>query len=206
MKEYVIKQISNRYACDLAVQYSFNKRRPNAVLSFGIVRRKDGIVVGSVVYGNGVSPTVSMICGEDEFYNVYELNSIWVRDIPKSEKFLEKLITNTINRLDKEIIIAYCDPKQTQLIEIYNELFIYLGMTEQRVDRGYIGEEKNTLFGKVMMKPNKHNMSAWYDKENTIEVIRKQKHRYVYFNTKDEERKKELYYNLTYSEKPKPIP
>ena len=100
----------------------------------------------------------------------------------------------------------YCEEEQTNMIALFNELdFIYLGMTQQRTDKGYPMEEQNTLFGRIMVKSNKHNMSAWNDKENTTDVIRKPKHRYVFFNA-DDERKKELYYKLNYTEKVKPIP
>lgn len=203
--DYIVKQISNSYASSLAIQHNFTHRKPNAIISYGLIDKKKGVVVGIVIYGNPVSPAVACICGDDEFYNVYDLSRIWIHNKLDKNITIPYIINKSINELDKEIIVTYCEDTQVDLIHAFKEVgFIYLGMTQERVDRGYVGEEVNTLLGKQIIKQNKHNMSAWYDKENTVEVIRTSKHRFIYFNC-DENRKKELMLELKYRERSYPI-
>lgn len=174
----VIVKIDNSYASDLAVQFGYMKRKPNCSESFAYV--KDGIVLASVVYGTTPSPTVSYICGKDESHNVYCINAIWIKpNVDRS--VLTELLIESLKRIEKDIVVMYCSRMQVNVMRCLKEAsFLYLGMTESQFDRSYESKQVNTLFGLMEVPNKKHNITAWYDKKNTIVSERERKHRFCH--------------------------
>lgn len=192
-----VVRIDNSYAADLAVQFGYMKRKPNCIESYAYVRK--GIVVSSVIYGNTPSPTVLKICGDDNSDEVIAINALWIKPNVDRQVMVD-LLCESICMLSKDIVVMYCDKNQINVMRCLKDAgFLYVGMTNSQYDRSYEPEYKRTLFGLVEVPNRTHNLTAWYDKENTIVTERKRKHRFVYL-------KNDSYYDdLVYYEEDYPV-
>ena len=181
----MVAQISREDAVD-----KLNKR-PNISYAFGLfdnMRKNEMVAVAT--FGSPPSPAIIRgLCGEDERYNIIELNSMWVgSSVPNDAvvHFLKKCLTRIPP--NKDIVLSYVPNNiNKRIIHIFRRLgFLYTGLTKERTNR--VDKEGNV----------RYNRSKDYDPMDTYLVPRPRKHRFVLFNTKDEGRAKELLDKLRY--------
>jgi hypothetical protein len=164
---------------------------------------ENGKLRGCVVYGVSCSSTLLKgICGEDEMQNVYELNRLWVADdVPKNGE--SYLISHTLKKLDKEIVVSFADTSQGHIGYVYQATnFLYCGLSAKFKDpkvKGFENMHHATYAHGMTMQQVKEK----YGEENVYYVERPRKHRYIYFNAKGR-RKKELMNKLKYKVLPYP--
>lgn len=182
---YVVAQVNRKDAID-----KLNKR-PNISYAFGLfdnIRKNEMVAVAT--FGSPPSPAIIRgLCGEDERYNIIELNSMWVdSSVPNDAVvyFLKKCLTRIPQ--NKDIVLSYVpNNSNKRIIHIFRRLgFLYTGLTKERTNR--VDKEGNV----------RYNRSKDYDPMDTYLVPRPRKHRFVLFNTKDVGRAKELLDKLRY--------
>jgi hypothetical protein len=120
--------------------------------------------------------------------------------VPKNgESFL---IGNTINKLDKEIVVSYADSSREHVGVVYQATnFIYTGLSAKFRDPKIIGLEHQHHATYANGLTNKQVIEKFGDKVYWVE--RPRKHRYVYFNA-NPKRKKVLLGKLKYKVLPYP--
>jgi hypothetical protein len=199
---YYIKDIDYKTAMDLVIEKHYLHRKAPCSKAFGLFLLDDDSLVGVVVYGVSASSTLLKgVCGEEESKNVYELTRLWVDDsVPKNgESFL---IGNTINKLDKEIVVSYADSSREHVGVVYQATnFIYTGLSAKFRDPKIIGLEHQHHATYANGLTNKQVIEKFGDKVYWVE--RPRKHRYVYFNA-NPKRKKVLLGKLKYKVLPYP--
>lgn len=202
LKDYSIKEIPYALAMDIVTKNHYLHRKCPCSHAFGLFDKNDKIK-GCIVYGVSCSSTLLKgICGEDEQHNIYELNRLWVSDdVPKNGE--SYLISNTIKKLDKEIIVSFADTSQGHVGYVYQATnFLYCGLSAKFKDpkvRGLENMHHATYAHGMTMK----QVIEKYGKENVYYAERPRKHRYIYFNAK-KKRKKELMGKLKYKILPYP--
>ena len=199
---YYIKEVDYKTAMDLVIEKHYLHRKAPCSKAFGLFLLTDDSMVGVVVYGVSASSTLLKgVCGEEESKNVYELTRLWVDDsVPKNgESFL---IGNTINKLDKEIVVSYADSSQEHVGVVYQATnFIYTGLSAKFRDPKVIGLEHQHHATYANGLTNKQVIEKFGDKVYFVERARK--HRYVYFNASPR-RKRALLSKLRYKVLPYP--
>lgn len=187
--DYWVEQISYQMAMDFALVDHYLHRTCPVNYAFGLFKKGDLQPVGIVTYGVSPSSTLMRgICGDEEAQNVYELNRLWVEDAmpPNSESFL---IGNSIKKLDREIIVSFADTSQNHVGYIYQACnFVYTGLSAKFLDPKVKGLENQHHATYANGLTNKEVIEK-YGAENVYFVERSRKHRYIYFNTKNERRK-----------------
>ena len=207
---YIVDPIDTKAALDIVIKNHYLHRVAPCSRAFGIFERGGffgGILKGVVCYGvPAYNPILKSICGKDEMNNVYELTRLWIEDVvPKNgESFL---ISNSIKKLDKEIIISYADTTQNHLGIVYQASnWQYIGLTKPVKDIRIRGMDLHpaSITDKFRGQKNRtEKIKKMYGEENIYREERAQKFRYVTFNA-DKRRKKELMKKLTYSILPYP--
>ena len=202
-ENYHIEKIDYQTAMRTVIENHYLHRKCPCSHAFGLFENQSGKLVGVITYGVSCSSTLLKgICGEDEMHNVYELNRLWVSDdVPKNgESFL---IANTINLLDKEIIVSFADSSQKHVGYVYQATnFLYCGLSAKFRDpkvKGFENQHHATYAHGMTMK----QVIEKYGAENVYYVDRPRKHRYIYFNC-DKRRKKVLLGKLKYKVLPYP--
>ena len=134
--------------------------------------------------------------------NVYELNRLWVADdVPKNGE--SYLISHTLKKLDKEIIVSFADTSQGHIGYVYQATnFLYCGLSAKFKDPKVKGFE-NMHHATYAHGMTVEQVKEKYGEENVYYVERPRKHRYIYFNAKGR-RKKELMKKLKYKILPYP--
>lgn len=202
LQKYSIKEIPYALAMETVVQNHYLHRKCPCSHAFGLFDENEELR-GCVVYGVSCSSTLLKgICGEDEMQNVYELNRLWVADdVPKNGE--SYLISNTLKKLDKEIIVSFADTSQGHIGYVYQATnFLYCGLSAKFKDpkvKGFENMHHATYAHGMTMEQVKEK----YGEENVYYVERPRKHRYIYFNAKGR-RKKELMKKLKYKILPYP--
>jgi hypothetical protein len=200
---YSVQPIPYALAMALVVKNHYLHRKAPCSIAFGLFETEDNICVGVVTYG--VSPSSTLlkgICGDDEAKNVYELTRLWVDDsVPKNgESFL---IGNSLNLLDKEIVVSFADTSQDHLGVVYQATnFYYTGLSSKFRDPKVRGLEHQHHATYANGLTNKQVIEK-FGEENVYFVDRPRKHRYVIFNA-TKKRKKELLAKLKYEILPYP--
>lgn len=126
---------------------------------------------------------------------------MWVDDsVPKNgESFL---IGNTINKLDREIIVSFADTSHEHVGYVYQATnFYYCGLSAKFKDPKVKGLENQHHATYAHGMTNKQMIEKYGDDVYFVE--RPRKHRYIYFNAK-KNRKKELVSKLRYKVLPYP--
>ncbi len=226
--EYFIQEIPNEIATYVVERYHYLHRKPPISFSFGIFRKKPyekSIVeinrefvhllhngqknlkrlAGIITYGTPCSaPLRSGICGEDEKNNIIELNRLWTRN--KTPKNLESFfVMNTVDKVDKEIVISYADTKQGHIGTIYQACnWYYIGTNSEIYDLKVkdLDIHGQSLYDKYTAEEIKEKF-----KDKCYKKRRSKKHRYVYFNCnsrREEKLKNKLNYEIK-KEYPKEI-
>lgn len=194
---------------DLIVKNHYLHRKCPCSQAFGLFEQSEiksdlfdsDRLVGCVVYGTpSSSPLRKGICGDSEVFNVVELTRLWIEDgTPKNtESFL---IGNTLNLVDKEIIVSYADIQQGHLGIVYQATnWIYTGLSAKRTNWTIQGNDKHCQT--IADKYTATEIREKYGDKFSL-VDRPRKHRYVFFNAK-KRRKKELLRKLKYKVEPYP--
>ena len=202
LQHYSIKEIPYALAMETVIKNHYLHRKCPCSHAFGLFDENEHLK-GCVVYGVSCSSTLLKgICGEDEMQNVYELNRLWVADdVPKNGE--SYLISHTLKKLDKEIIVSFADTSQGHIGYVYQATnFLYCGLSAKFKDpkvRGFENMHHATYAHGMTMEQVKEK----YGEENVYYVERPRKHRYIYFNAKGR-RKKELMKKLKYKILPYP--
>jgi len=200
-ESYIIERISYSAAMDVVVAKHYLHRKAPVSIAFGMFDLF-GAIVGVVTYGVPASSTLLRgVCGVDEAKNVYELNRLWVDDdVPKNgESFL---IGNTINKLDREIIVSYADSSQQHVGVVYQATnWIYTGLSTKFKDPKIRGLENQHHATYANGLTNAQVIEKFGDRVYWVD--RPRKHRYVYFNA-SKSRKKTLLQKLSYKILPYP--
>ena len=201
---YRVEPLDYQTATAIIVEKHYLHRKAPCSHAFGLFDNDDHIL-GVVMYG--VSPSSTLlkgVCGPEEWRNVYELTRLWVDDsVPKNgESFL---IGNSINKLDREIIVSYADSSQEHIGYVYQATnFIYTGLSSKFKDPKVKGLENQHHATYANGLTNKEVIEK-FGADNVYFVERPRKHRYVYFNAKGG-RKKYLLSILRYKQLPYPKP
>ena len=193
--EYYVYPISRKTAIPMIVDKHYMKRIPPISVAFGLFKGEK--LLGVITYGISASTTLRRgICGDKNADNVYELTRLWISDDApfNGESFL---ISNSIQRLDKEIIVTYAEIEHGHLGIVYQASnFFYCGLSSKFSDPRVKGLEHqhHTTYARGL---NKQQLVEKYGEENIYYIDRPRKHRYVYFNAK-KKRRKNLIKQLSY--------
>ena len=193
--DYTVLPISRKTAIPMIVDKHYLKRIPPISRAFGLYQENN--LLGVITYGVSASTTLRKgVCGADNADNVYELTRLWISDDApfNGESYL---ISHSIKKLDKEIIVTFAEIQQGHLGIVYQASnFIYCGLSTKFRDPRVKGLEHqhHTTYAKGM---NKQQIIDKYGEENVYYVDRPRKHRYVFFNAK-KRRRKQLIQQLTY--------
>ncbi len=212
---YIVDPIDTKAALDIVIKNHYLHRVAPCSKAFGIFEKGGffgGILKGVVCYGvPAYNPILKSICGKEEMNNVYELTRLWIDDsVPKNgESFL---ISNSLKKLDKEIIISYADSSYDHLGIIYQSSnWHFIGTTggpgsKQPSDIAIKGLDLHPASVTDKFRGHKNRVEKlieMFGEENIYREDRAQKFRYVVFNA-NKRRKKELMKKLTYSILPYP--
>lgn len=201
-EQFYIEQITHQMAMEVIVANHYLHRRAPCSWAFGMFDKNFHQLMGVVVYG--VSPSSTLlrgICGDDEAKNVYELTRLWVDDsVPKNGE--SWLIANTMNKLDREIIVSFADSSQNHVGVVYQAAnFIYTGLSAKFRDPKVQGLEHQHHATYANGLTNKEVVEKFGDRVYWVD--RPRKHRYVYFAT-SKSRRKTLMRKLRYPVLPYP--
>ena len=198
-----INQVSYKIATRIIVDNHYLHRRAPCSFAYGLFCNSCKMVLGVVVYGVSCSSTLLKgICGEEEKSNVYELTRLWIKDgAPKNSE--SYLIGNTINKLDKNIIVSFSEINQGHKGTVYQACnFIYCGLSAKFKDpkvKGLEHQHHATYANRMNMQQVKDK----YGEQNVYYIDRPRKHRYIYFNG-NKKKKKDLLNKLKYKILPYP--
>jgi hypothetical protein len=210
---FFIRPIDYGVAMDLVVKYHYLHRKASCSYAFGLYgmeKIKKGLLVdeemlsllGVICYGSPASNALCIgVCGKEEKNNVIELTRLWIQDdTPKNtESFF---IGNTLKLLDKEIVVSYSEPHEGHMGVVYQASnFLYTGTSAKRRDRVIEGY---TIHQRGLTAKYSHEDLMGRFGERQKMIVRPEKHRYVYFNTRNKKRKKELMGKLRYPIQPYP--
>ena len=202
--DYTIKQIDSKSATKMVVENHYLHRRASTMFAYGLFDGEE--MIGCVIYGKPASNALCVgVCGPDESSKVLELTRLWIKDgTPKNtESFL---IGRSLRLLpeDKDIIVSYAEIGAGHIGIVYQATnWIYTGMSDRHVEwrlDGKSASHSRHLF-------DEHggvNGAKAYFGERLERHERPRKHRYVYFNTNNKWRRRELNSKLRY--KPQPYP
>lgn len=204
MKErYFVKEINFKTANEVIVKEHYLHRRASYLHAYGLFEKDTNKLVGVINYGIPASSTLLKgICGESEKNNIYELNRLWVDDsVPRNGESL--LISASIKKLDREIIVSYADTSVHHIGIVYQASnFLYTGLSAKFYDYVVKGKE-NMHRATYAYSLTVEELKAKYGEDNVYRVERPRKHRYVYFNA-TKRRKAELIKKLKYKILPYP--
>ena len=209
--DYTVEPIETRAALDMVIKNHYLHRVAPCSKAYGIFEKGGffgGTLKGVVCYGvPAYNPILKSLCGADEMNNIYELTRLWIDDaVPKNgESFL---ISNSIKKLDKEIIISYADSSMNHLGTVYQSSnWYYIGMNKRHTsDIAIKGLDLHpaSITDKFRGQKNRvEKLIEMFGEENIYRRERSLKFRYVVFNA-NKRRKKELMKKLTYNILPYP--
>lgn len=198
--KYDIRRIDYKTAIEIVIKNHYLHRQAPCSFAFGLFETNN--IIGVIIYGTPSSaPLRRGICGEAEKNNVIELTRLWIQDdTPKNTE--SYFIGNTIKLVNKEIIVSYAEIQQGHIGIIYQATnWIYTGLSAKRTNWVIEGVDKHcqTIADKYTAKELREKYG------NRFKLVeRPRKHRYVYFNTTNKARKKELLNKLNYKIQPYP--
>lgn len=202
--DYTIKQIDSKSATKMVVENHYLHRRASTMFAYGLFDGEE--MIGCVIYGKPASNALCVgVCGPDESSKVLELTRLWIKDgTPKNtESFL---IGRSLRMLpnDKDIIVSYAEIGAGHIGVVYQATnWIYTGMSDRHVEwrlDGKSASHSRHLF-------DEHggvNGAKAYFGERLERHERPRKHRYIYFNTNNKWRRRELNAKLRYGRQPYP--
>jgi len=200
-ERFQVKIIHNGCAQEIVIKNHYLHRQAPCSFAFGLFDKQQlnffdqPTLVGVIMYGTpSSSPLRRGICGEDESDNVIELTRLWIKDgLPQNVE--SHLITKTMRKVDKEIIVSFAEPQKGHLGIVYQACsWLYTGLSAKRTDWTVKGINKHgqTIADKYSAEEVRNIFKNKFSLEK-----RPQKHRYVYFNC-GRLRRKELFKKLNY--------
>jgi hypothetical protein len=157
---------------------------------------KGNEIVGVITYGTPSSaPLRRGIAGFKNRNNVIELTRLWIcDDVPKNGE--SWFISNTVSRVNKEIIVSYADTSMGHIGIVYQASnWLYTGLSAKRTNWVIEGIDKHCQT--IADKMTSIEIREKYGEKFKL-VKRSIKHRYVYLNGKSKKRniilRKELLY------------
>ena len=203
LEEYYIDKLDYKAAMNIVIEKHYLHRAAPCSFAFGLFR--EGVffpeLVGVVVYGTPSSSALRKgICGEEYENDVIELTRLWIDDtVPKNgESFL---IGNTLNLVDKDIIVSYSEIEEGHIGTVYQATnFLYTGLSAKRTNWEVEGLDKHNHT--LVDKYSSQEIRELYGDKFSL-VDRPRKHRYVYLKG-NKWRKKELKNALKYEIMPYP--
>jgi hypothetical protein len=202
--DYVVEPITSKMANGLVVTNHYLHRKASTMFAFGLF---DGMeLIGTIIYGKPASPSLCKgVCGVDEALRVIELTRLWVQD--KTPKNTESFfIGKTLRMLpqDFDIIVSYAEIDAGHRGIVYQATnWIYTGLSDRHVQwqlESHGNKHSRHLFDE---HGGINGAKAFYG-DALQRVERPRKHRYVFFNTSNKRRKKELMAKLRYKIQPYP--
>lgn len=180
------------------VERHYLHRRAPCERAFGLFNGQK--LVGVVCYGTPSSaPLRSGVCGPDEAMNVTELTRLWVSD-EVGRNGESYLIGRSLPMCGKEIVVSFADPSQGHVGVVYQATnWIYTGLSAKRTNWTFDGNNKH---GQTVA--DKYSREEAEKLQGFRLEPRVQKHRYVFFNTKNKKRRVELTRALRYAVEPYP--
>ena len=160
-----VEQISNDDARPVLMKVHYARSIPQLMFCFGLFI--DDKLCGVVTYGIPASPSLCRgLAGEDEFYNILELNRLVICDeTPNNASFL---VGRSLRLLPKHrYVVSYADQGAWGHVGyVYQACnFLYTGLTESRTDVDSHGIHCRHAFDKGF--------------DTTKRQPRSQKHRYI---------------------------
>lgn len=203
--KYEVRQIDYKTAMDLIVKNHYLHRKAPCSQAFGLFHKTNtDRPIGVITYGTPASRALQKgLCGIDEADNVVELTRLWIED--GTEKNAESfLIANSIKLVTKEILVSYAEAQQGHLGIVYQATnWIYTGLSDKHVIWTIEGTD-NKHSRHIFDSYGGINKAKKILKDKMIKGERPRKHRYVFFNTSNSKRKKELISKLRYKIEPYP--
>lgn len=199
MIPYSIFKIPYKQAMDTVIKNHYLHRTCPCSFSFGLFENED--CIGVIVFGTPSSaPLRSGICGVSEKNNVIELCRLWIKDeTPKNTE--SWFISQTIPKVDKEIVVSYADPTVGHIGIVYQATnWIYTGLSAKRTNWTIKGNSKHCQT--IADKYTSLQIREEFGEDFSLQP-RPRKHRYVFFNC-DRRRKRELLKKLNYPILPYP--
>lgn len=181
-KEDGVEKIDYKTAINFLLPRHYSGRKPKITHAFGWYF--DNNLVAVCTFGKPASNSVcKSVCGEAYRGYVYELNRLCRVEGLKHN--LSQFVGACLRvlKLEDWIILSYSDTAMNHHGYIYQACnFIYTGKTKQHIDRVNSGRRH----------PRHVKQSTPY------RTLRSEKHRYVYFCTKNKKLKKEWIKNFKY--------
>lgn len=179
-----VRRISYEETKPFLLNIHYARRMPSISYAFGLF--VGGQLIGVVTYGVPASaPLCKGIAGEENFYNVLELNRLVILPEYNGRNYASYLVSHSLKLLpNKTFVVSYADTAWSHVGYIYQATnFFYTGMSAKRTDT---------------YQPNGLHPRA-YDKTNhsNLQQTRSQKHRYVYL-VGDKRTKKQMLKELRY--------
>ena len=168
--------ISYSEAVQFLIPRHYSGRKPNIKWAFGWFL--DGKLVAVCTFGKPASPYLCKgICGDEFKGYVYELNRLCRIDELKIQ--ISRFVSYTLRECSKHdvIVVSYSDTAMNHNGYIYQACnFIYTGKTKYRTDKYVPG--------------GKHARHYKKDAPSNKRLARSEKHRYIYFCSKNKSLKK----------------
>lgn len=188
LARYDIKKIPNATAQAVVVREHYLHRKAPCSVAFGLFDGDE--LKGVVMYGTPSSaPLRRGIAGPEYVNDVAELTRLWVADdVPKNgESFL---ISNTVKRAGKRIVVSYADTSQNHVGTVYQAAnWLYTGLSAKRTNWTLDGVSLHcqTLADKYTAEQIREKYGDAFSLQP-----RPRKHRYVWLNGSKKEKKQIL--------------
>ena len=161
-----VREISHDEAIPFLMKVHYARSVPQLMYCYGLFI--DNKLCGVVTYGIPASPTLCRgLAGDDEFYNVLELNRLVICDnTPNNASYL---VGRSLRKLPRHrYVVSYADAEAWGHVGyIYQACnFIYTGLSASRTDTKSNGVHPRTAFRRGL--------------DNTQRQPRRRKHRYIF--------------------------
>jgi hypothetical protein len=190
--KYSVKSIDSALCKEWLLYKHYLKRMTSISFAFGLFQ--NDILVGICTFGNAVPNTMKKsLFGEKYMHLVYELNRLCTNDnLDKNAN--SYFVSNCIKLLPKPIIIvSYADQSIGHSGYIYQALnFLYTGQSHTQLDWKLKGQEhihSRTLMDEFAFEPDRINKLKQKYGDQLYQVMREPKHRYVFVNASNTEKK-----------------
>lgn len=185
-----VEEISKDDAIPFLMKVHYARSIPQLVHCYGLFI--DNQLVGVVTYGIPASPSLCRgLAGEDEFYNVLELNRLVICDeTPNNASYL---VGHSLRLLPRhKYVVSYADQGAWGHVGyIYQACnFIYTGLSAPRTDVASNGKHSRTAYHKGM--------------DTSHRQPRSRKHRYIYVCASSRRELREMKSKIKYQSLPYP--
>ena len=194
-----VETIGYKTAMEIVIRDHYLHRKCHCSTAVGLMQNND--IVGVAIFGKPASYTLcNAICGLEETLNVGEFSRLWVSDcMPRNTE--SWFLTKAIKLCKYEILVSFADTEQGHIGYIYQATnWLYTGVSKrQRYFRLKTSDnDGGGVAYRRRARMSKAKIIADYGPDAVSEYWSSSKHRYVFFNTTNKKRKKELLVKLKY--------